>query len=51
MSSTEKQNVVSLTAKWLGRGLAIRVFVYLVGAHMFAAFLFLLFEVGARHAH
>ncbi|WP_415953460.1 DUF6126 family protein [Streptomyces sp. KLOTTS4A1] len=30
------------------RGLAIRLFVYLVVGHFFAFFLYLLFEVGAR---
>ena len=29
------------------RGLAIRLFVYLVAGHLFAGFLWLLFEVGA----
>jgi Family of unknown function (DUF6126) len=30
------------------RGLAIRLFAYLVGAHAFAGFLYLLFKVGSR---
>jgi hypothetical protein len=29
------------------RGLVIRLFAYLVAGHLFAAFLFLLFELGA----
>ncbi|WP_171908790.1 DUF6126 family protein [Streptomyces nanshensis] len=29
------------------RGLLVRLFVYLVAGHLFAAFLWLLFEVGA----
>lgn len=29
------------------RGLVIRLFVYLVAGHLFAGFLFLLFELGA----
>ncbi|MFE4369470.1 DUF6126 family protein [Streptomyces sp. NPDC056835] len=30
------------------RGLVIRLFAYLVAGHLFAAFLYLLFEMGAR---
>jgi Family of unknown function (DUF6126) len=30
------------------RGLKLRLFAYLVAGHLFAGFLFLLFEVGAR---
>jgi hypothetical protein len=43
--------VKALRAGWLNRGLTIRVFIYLAGSHLFAAFLFLLFLVGARHSH
>ncbi|GAA1929302.1 DUF6126 family protein [Streptantibioticus ferralitis] len=43
--------IKSLTPKWLSRGLAIRVFIYLVGAHLFAAFLYLLFWLGANASH
>ncbi|MCQ4079332.1 DUF6126 family protein [Streptomyces sp. RB6PN25] len=43
--------IKALTSKWMSRGLAIRLFLYMVGAHVFAAFLFLLFEVGAHHSH
>ncbi|MDF3294047.1 MULTISPECIES: DUF6126 family protein [Streptomyces] len=43
--------IKSLTPKWLSRGLAIRVFIYLIGAHMFAAFLYLLFWLGAHASH
>ncbi|MEV6423746.1 DUF6126 family protein [Streptomyces sp. NPDC051662] len=30
------------------RGLVIRLFAYLIAGHLFAAFLYLLFEMGAR---
>ncbi|MGW7003120.1 DUF6126 family protein [Streptomyces sp. NPDC054933] len=50
-SASADNRIKSLTPKWLSRGLAIRVFIYLVGAHMFAAFLYLLFWLGAHAAH
>lgn len=43
--------IVALTPKWQSRGVTIRVAAYMAGAHLFAAFLFLLFEVGSRNAH
>ncbi len=51
MPEPEDQPIISLTQKWLSRGLTIRVVAYMAGAHVFAAFLFLLFEVGSRHSH
>ncbi|MFC9652593.1 DUF6126 family protein [Streptomyces sp. NPDC056937] len=30
------------------RGLVIRLFAYLIAGHLFAAFLYLLFEMGSR---
>ncbi|MEU3186629.1 DUF6126 family protein [Streptomyces sp. NPDC006923] len=34
--------------KTFPRGLVIRLFAYLVAGHLFAGFLYLLFELGAR---
>jgi hypothetical protein len=41
----------ALNPKWQSRGLVIRVVAYMAGAHLFAAFLFLLFAIGAHHGH
>jgi hypothetical protein len=42
-------NKPSRSANWtLPRGLVIRLFMYLIGAHALAGFLFLLFKVGSR---
>jgi hypothetical protein len=41
----------ALNPQWQGRGLAIRVVAYMAGAHVFAAFLFLLFAIGSHHGH
>ena len=49
--ASSDNKIKSLTPQWLSRGLAIRVFIYLVGAHLFAAFLYLLFWLGARGSH
>ncbi len=45
------QAIRSLNHRWINRNLAIRLFLYLLGSHLFAAFLFLLFALGARHSH
>ncbi|MCQ4043948.1 DUF6126 family protein [Streptantibioticus rubrisoli] len=49
--ASSDNRIKSLTPKWLSRGLTIRVFIYLVGAHLFAAFLYLLFWLGTRASH
>lgn len=36
------------TEQWKGRGVALRVFVYVVVGHVLAGFLWLLFYVGSR---
>lgn len=51
MPESEEHPITSLTPKWLNRGVAIRVVAYMAGAHLFAAFLFLLFAVGTRNGH
>ncbi len=43
--------IKSLTPEWLDRGVTIRVFIYAVGAHLFAAFLYLLFWLGTHSSH
>ncbi len=50
MPESDNRTITSLRPEWMSRGLVIRVLAYMVGAHLFAGFLFLLFEVGARHA-
>lgn len=50
MSESNDHVIVSLTPKWMSRGLTLRVLAYLLGAHLFAAFLYLLFAVGAHRA-
>lgn len=50
-SGAQEHTIPSLTEKWLSRGLVIRVLAYMVGAHVFAGFLFLLFAAGAHHSH
>lgn len=49
--SSEEEPIKALRPRWQTRAVVIRVGAYMVGAHLFAAFLFLLFEVGARHSH
>ncbi|MEU6172422.1 DUF6126 family protein [Streptantibioticus parmotrematis] len=48
--AAEPATIPSLNRKWLNRGLVVRLAIYLVGSHLFAAFLFLLFELGS-HRH
>lgn len=50
MPEAADHTITSLTEKWQRRGLAVRVGLYMFGAHLFAGFLFLLFAVGS-HAH
>ncbi|WP_405784896.1 MULTISPECIES: DUF6126 family protein [unclassified Streptomyces] len=38
------------TERWKGRGVALRVFVYVVVGHLLAGFLWLLFYIGS-HSH
>ncbi|WP_299529873.1 DUF6126 family protein [uncultured Streptomyces sp.] len=38
------------TEEWKERGVALRVFLYIFGTHLFAGFVYLLFYVG-DHAH
>ncbi|WP_199239533.1 DUF6126 family protein [Streptomyces sp. ICBB 8177] len=47
---TQPATIPSRNRKWLNRGLVVRLAIYLVGSHLFAAFLFLLFELGG-HRH
>ncbi len=50
-SDDTEPSILAHNTTWLSRGLWVRVLIYLVGGHVFAAFLFLLFELGARHSH
>ena len=38
------------TEQWKGRGVALRVFIYVIAGHLLAGFLWLLFYVGS-HSH
>ncbi|AEW97323.1 MULTISPECIES: DUF6126 family protein [Streptomycetaceae] len=47
----DQPQIKALNTRWQNRALWFRIAVYLAGSHLFAAFLFLLFQLGSRHGH
>ncbi|MFG2717842.1 DUF6126 family protein [Streptomyces sp. NPDC048416] len=48
IAATPRKNIEETAETKFPRGLVVRLFAYLIAGHIFAGFLYLLFEVGGK---